>query len=328
MHLLVRSARKNHSADADWAVNGAGLNVNHKYGFGAVNAAAALALADQWPSVGGEISVAANSGAISLPIPENPGGPVSSSLNVAGAVLKVESVEIDVHILHPFRGDLRIALIAPSGTRSLLTERTFDGNSDFADDGGAWTFTSRRHWGESSSGTWTLEVQDLADRDTGTLLSWGVRVYGSVVDATPPTAGTVNEGAGADIDGQTGTTSVQANWSGFVDPQSGLVYELGLGTSPGATDVVPFTPAGSGTSGTLTGLSLTQGTRYYVAVRARNFDGLTTVVSGDGVVPDAQAPNAPAAPAATPARSSSGVFALSWSAPSDSRGVSLDSWPR
>ncbi|HNF27936.1 MAG TPA: S8 family serine peptidase, partial [Leptospiraceae bacterium] len=40
--ILAKSARKNDSTDTDWAVNGGGYNVNHKYGFGAIDANAAV----------------------------------------------------------------------------------------------------------------------------------------------------------------------------------------------------------------------------------------------------------------------------------------------
>jgi subtilisin-like proprotein convertase family protein len=52
-HILVRTARKNDGADSDWADNRADppLHVNHKYGFGAVDALAAVTTARNWPGV-------------------------------------------------------------------------------------------------------------------------------------------------------------------------------------------------------------------------------------------------------------------------------------
>ncbi len=48
-------------------------------------------------------------------------------------------------------------------------------------------------------------------------------------DDTAPTGGTVNDGSGADIDYQDDMTQLQANWSGFTDPESGIAkYEYRL----------------------------------------------------------------------------------------------------
>lgn len=45
--ILIRTARKNHRTDPEWATNAAGLSFNHKYGAGLIDAAAAVALAQQ-----------------------------------------------------------------------------------------------------------------------------------------------------------------------------------------------------------------------------------------------------------------------------------------
>ena len=44
--ILVRTARQNDPFDFDWIENAAGLNINHKYGFGAVDAFGAVVMAD------------------------------------------------------------------------------------------------------------------------------------------------------------------------------------------------------------------------------------------------------------------------------------------
>ena len=53
-NILVHSSRKNDVNDSSWTVNGGGLNVSHKYGFGAVDAGAAVSLAENWTSSGEE----------------------------------------------------------------------------------------------------------------------------------------------------------------------------------------------------------------------------------------------------------------------------------
>ena len=118
---------------------------------------------------------------------------------------------------------------------------------------------------------------------------------GVKVDATPPSVGTVNDGAGPDIDTQLSTTALSANWSGFFDADSGVSgYEWAIGTVAGGTDVLPFTSVGTATSATRTGLSLLLGPTYYVTVRATNGAGLAGSATSDGVglevPPDATPP--------------------------------------
>jgi hypothetical protein len=57
-YILAMSAEKIDDTDPDWTTNGAGYPVNHKYGFGRINAKGAVALADAetWRTVGPERS--------------------------------------------------------------------------------------------------------------------------------------------------------------------------------------------------------------------------------------------------------------------------------
>lgn len=114
------------------------------------------------------------------------------------------------------------------------------------------------------------------------------------VDTTPPTGGLVNDGTGSDVDSQASTTSISANWSGFVDPQSGIAsYEWAIGTTAGGTNVQTYAPV-AGTSATNAALALTNGATYFVSVRAINGAGLTgAAVSSDGVTVQAGGPPPP-----------------------------------
>jgi hypothetical protein len=126
----------------------------------------------------------------------------------------------------------------------------------------------------------------------GVGLSTDVTSDGVTVDNTPPVAGTVNDGVAADIDYQTSTDTINANWSGFSDPESGIAgYEWAIGTTSGGTDIQGFTSVGiTGTSATNSTLSLTNGTTYYVTVRATNGAGLTNTATSDGVTVDSTPP--------------------------------------
>ena len=98
-----------------------------------------------------------------------------------------------------------------------------------------------------------------------------------------------------DADWQTYLISLSANWSGFSDPESGIAsYRWAIGTSPGASDVLPFTSVGAATSAIQFGLALAEGPTYYVSVEAANGAGLTTTATSNGIRIDVTPPAAPA----------------------------------
>lgn len=317
MHVLVRSARKNNPGQADWIDNAAGFHHNHNYGFGALDAGAAVDLAGRWPLVAAVASRSAPSGALSQAIP-NGSGMTTHVLSISGTPFRVEHVEVDFNATHEKRGDIEVALVAPSGTRAVLAQARPD---DSPDGFSNWTFLSRRTWGEMAVGDWTLQVSDpVPGGDTGTFTGWTLRVYGTPVDATPPGAGAVNDGAGADVDNQSSATTVSANWSGFAETAGGVVFEWAVGTTPGGEELQTYTQVGDATSASQGGFALASGTPYYVSVRATNVEGLSTIATSDGFQVDDQPPTAPGTPAASPAVSATGQFSVSWTAASDPGG--------
>lgn len=112
------------------------------------------------------------------------------------------------------------------------------------------------------------------------------------LDTTLPTAGTVTDGPGPDIDFQDSTTTITAKWTGFGDSGSGIAsYQWAIGTTPGGTDKQDYTPVGLATSATNSSLSLSNGVTYFVSVRATdNAGNVSNVVSSDGVTVDNTSP--------------------------------------
>jgi subtilisin family serine protease len=179
-HILARTAVQNDPTDAGWTTNAAGRHHNDKYGFGRVDAAAAVRLARTWANVGPELSAA-----VGAAIPDGTsttekvgfGAALSRSLSITTA-LNVETVEVTVDVTHPYRGDLEFTLTGPSGVQSVLgTVRSQDDGDNFSN----WTFSSVRYWDESSLGTWTLGVRDAYAGQAGTWNSWTLSVYGTAV---------------------------------------------------------------------------------------------------------------------------------------------------
>src|SRR5262249_28100063 len=125
-------------------------------------------------------------------------------------------------------------------------------------------------------------------------VSAAVNSNGVTVDTAAPSGGTVNDGNAADIAFQASTSTISANWSGFTDALSGIAsYQWAIGTTPGGFNIRAFTSVGASTSASASGLSLTNGTKYYISVKATDSVGnVSTAVSSDGVTIDTTAPTA------------------------------------
>ncbi|MBD1909546.1 MULTISPECIES: S8 family serine peptidase [unclassified Leptolyngbya] len=172
-HILVETARHNDPSNTDWQRNGAGRWVNHSYGFGAVNATAAVNLARTWQPVASERSSVVSPVQVRASIPEQRQGARSTILMEDN--LQIERVEVVFNATHTRSSDLRIVLTSPDGTASVLAK-----TNRMAHFGSYrnWVFTSTRLWDEWSAGNWTLTVSDGRTGQSGVWNSWQLRVYG------------------------------------------------------------------------------------------------------------------------------------------------------
>ncbi|MBE9128186.1 MULTISPECIES: S8 family serine peptidase [unclassified Coleofasciculus] len=201
-HILVETADpdKTDRFDEDWTTNGAGYQVNHKYGFGGIDAAAAVEKATTWTSVAEEVSISSEPQVVEVDIPNADGTEIERTINITDDIT-VEWAEVVFEADHPIRGDLNVVLVSPDGTESILAQPhppvydtnpndNYNPNANYQN----WVFTSVRHWGESSLGEWTLRVSDqifdFEQPDTGTWKSWKLNLYGTQTNH-PPTLTTV-----------------------------------------------------------------------------------------------------------------------------------------
>lgn len=174
-YILIQTAEKNDPTDSDWTTNAAGFNINHYYGFGRVDAGAAVALAAGWTTVAPEVSATSPVQTLNQTIPDGPSGAWQTSTITLTNSIDLEHVEVVLNISHLSRGQLEIELISPQGTTSRLM---FGRGSDSGDHFTNWRMSSTRHWGEQAAGTWTLRVRDLVSGTVGTLSDWQLKVYG------------------------------------------------------------------------------------------------------------------------------------------------------
>ena len=172
--------------DGEWSANGAGHWHSHKYGFGRVDANAAVQLAADWPILGNrQVAQASSSGTVLLP----EGSTVNRTVQI-NRNIRVQHARIRVSLSHSDWGDLKIELRSPDGTRSILSEPHRNANSSGSP--GSWTYLSTHFLNEHSLGQWTLSVTDDDTGGSGSLLSWSLELWGTELsDNTnqPPLAG-------------------------------------------------------------------------------------------------------------------------------------------
>ena len=113
-YILAMSAIKL-STDSDWTKGS--FAHSEKYGFGLVDAQAAVRRAATWTGVPPETALPPITHAIGQTIPDNTYTGISDTITVddAFANLRVEHVEVVFDATHPRRGDLEITLTSPAG---------------------------------------------------------------------------------------------------------------------------------------------------------------------------------------------------------------------
>lgn len=200
--ILAQTARQNDATDLDWVANGASaanggpFMINHKYGFGVIDADAAVTAATTWTNAGAQATFTA-SNSPGLTILDGSGtimpdvvvfGPsVIDFIPVSGSgITNIEFIEVSFTSDHSYAGDLEIVLTSPGGTVSRLAEAHLCVQVDsgvlincgdrFVP---GWRFGSARHLGEAADGNWTLEVRDGYAGDTGIFQSWSIKFYGT-----------------------------------------------------------------------------------------------------------------------------------------------------
>ncbi len=91
-----------------------------------------------------------------------------------------EHVGVRVQSDHARRGDLRITLVSPGGTRSVLQASNEDTNAGPA----GWIYWSTHHFYENGMGGWRICVSDQRAGTTGSLIEAGLIVTGvSITDS-------------------------------------------------------------------------------------------------------------------------------------------------
>ena len=198
--ILALSARLVNDPSTKWEDNaarnwnGGGMHTSHDYGFGKVDALAAVRMAESWMTQNkGDNEFVVSGKSKDAALSASGGESITSFIDMQAGVT-IEHVEVDFEAIVGRLGDLIVKLVSPDGTTSILLDRhgkmpdgvkgagsNDPGNSlsgDFK-----YTFMTTHDWGERSQGRWTLQVSDAKSGLPVTLTSWGLRIYGARASA-------------------------------------------------------------------------------------------------------------------------------------------------
>lgn len=131
----------------------------------------------------------------------------TSTLAVSGTTGTVADINVTLNITHTYDSDLVVTLISPTGTQVVLMNQEGGSGDNFTgtilDDQAATPISTGSapfsgtyrpdnplagFNGETANGTWTLQVDDVAGGDTGTINSWSLLIGTSTNEPSTLTA--------------------------------------------------------------------------------------------------------------------------------------------
>jgi len=185
--LAVTSEKMPDPDDSSAHQNSAGFWHSHWYGFGIIDAKKAVDTAITWELWPPEQQVVGESARENQPFPDISETEYVSELTInhkykTGFIS--ESVVVSLNLKHYNHGRLKLTLVSPSGTESILN----DGNSsEHGILGGSEKseLMTLRSWGEDPTGVWQLKVRDFSSKgvilsNENVFLDWVLVVYGRV----------------------------------------------------------------------------------------------------------------------------------------------------
>ncbi|MCA0920701.1 S8 family serine peptidase, partial [Pseudooceanicola nanhaiensis] len=155
--------------------NGGGLHFSQDYGFGLIDAHAAVRLAETW---GGTAQTSANDALFTTDL-------INSTVSLAGTStsytftpgdMLVETIEVQLSYSHTWLGDMNLELTSPTGTTIDLIKENYGTSADITND--TYTWSTNAFWGEEASGSWTITLTDDAIADNWVITDLQVFVWG------------------------------------------------------------------------------------------------------------------------------------------------------
>ncbi|XP_074647026.1 neuroendocrine convertase 2-like [Tubulanus polymorphus] len=186
-HLTVLTSKRNHlydnSGKHNWTINGAGLEFNHLFGYGVLDAGDMVDLALNWRNVPDRYHCTA--GTVKGKYDFHQGEALLLTITTDACkghenqVNYLEHVQSFITLRASRRGDVTIFLTSPMNTTSMILSkrpRDEDAKEGFV----KWPFMTTHTWAENPRGTWRLAVIfDSEKPQTGTLFEWTLLLHGT-----------------------------------------------------------------------------------------------------------------------------------------------------
>ncbi len=164
------------TATGSW--NGGGMTFNPAYGFGRVDAFAAVRMAEIWSLMNPTAAQSANERTQTFGSSSYAEYFDHSEAAVRGIYVRnsitIEHIYLTVDWEHEDVYDVRITLIAPDGTESVVFDRDWVLSYD-----NDWTFALTNYLGRSSQGQWFVKIEDLEAGTSGYLNDFQIEFRGS-----------------------------------------------------------------------------------------------------------------------------------------------------
>ncbi|CAH1714052.1 furin-like protease 1 isoform X3 [Aphis gossypii] len=176
-HIVVLTARPTHLLASDWIINGVGRKVSHSFGYGLMDATTMVRLARKWKTVPPQHICNVTAQVFEKPVPARSTVTINLLVKECNSVNFLEHVQAKISLTASRRGDIKIELTSPSGTKStLLAPRTHDNShAGFH----VWPFMTVHMWGERPFGTWQLTIHNEG-KLLATMTDWEMVFYGTI----------------------------------------------------------------------------------------------------------------------------------------------------
>lgn len=178
----------NDDQDVSDVTNGAGFWHSNWYGWGIIDAKAAVDAALNWDLFSEELQIIGISPMEMAVLSDEPMNRFQSYIDLDPtddaypSDFVAESTVVLIDLSHYNRGDLLIQLESPLGTLSTLHPGKIPEDTQTTQ-GQQWKLMTLKNWKESPTGRWTLTIRDLVDRngigdDSNVFRDWTIVVYG------------------------------------------------------------------------------------------------------------------------------------------------------
>ncbi|WP_196222744.1 S8 family serine peptidase [Pseudooceanicola algae] len=168
-------------ANAAQTWNGGGLTFNESYGYGQVDAFMAVRMAEVWtemaPDAADRQASYIATADIDDPVTILDDDRTVISMEVRGAKIEIEHLNVTISYKHSWVSDLELSLFTPAGTEIPLLRN--EGYGSYND---SWTFGVSSLMGTSADGTWELVIEDSVERDSGVVYDLELEFHGSRQD--------------------------------------------------------------------------------------------------------------------------------------------------